>query len=104
MREKQVPQHLSMVAAHDKAVTLARLSVADKLGIRRGFAGGWTDRGGGQQPGFTIPPGHVITHIGDTDRGFGTYMETFPAENVEEAKKIGMVSRNLHPDQFREHT
>ena len=74
MREKQVPQHLSMVAAHDKAVTLARLSVADKLGIRRGFAGGWTDRGGGQQPGFTIPPGHVITHIGDTDRGFGTYM------------------------------
>lgn len=98
-RNDPVPQHLSMVAVNQKYQTLAMLDRAGDLGWRHGFAGGRTKRGGN----FQIPEGHVITHIGDTDREFGTYMETFPKENVAEATRIGMV-RNLHPDQFKGHS
>lgn len=97
---KPVPQHLSMVAVTEKHKTLAMLGRARGLGMRSGFAGGRTTRGGN----FEVAPGHVITHIGDTDREFGTYMETFPKENLEEATRIGMVKRNLHPTQFGGHT
>lgn len=102
---KQVPQHLSMTAKTEKFQTLGRLSQAGDLGWKHGFAGG--GRAGGRarpgDQGFVAPAGHIITHIGDTGM-HGTYMESFPAENVGKAAAIGMVDRTLHPQQFAQHT
>ena len=93
--DAKVPQHLSMLAVNEKFQTLGRLSKAKDLGMKSGFAGGSQND--------IVPAGHVITHFGDTHPGLGTYMESFPAENVGKAKEIGMVTRNLHPQQFKGH-
>lgn len=101
---KQVPQHLSMVAKMQKYETFARLGKAADLGINRGWMGGRSQGGRSTTPfNHMVPEGHTITHFGDTDRSLGTYFESFPAENVGKAAEIGMVDRNLHPQQFSQH-